>query len=95
MSFLQITCEQARIIDQWAIEKLGVPSVVLMENAGRNAADCIDEFLKEKRGTIAVVAGSGNNGGDGFVIARHLANRGMSVTTFLVAPEEKIKVMPG
>ncbi|MCD4824073.1 MAG: NAD(P)H-hydrate epimerase, partial [Phycisphaerae bacterium] len=69
----------------------GVPGVVLMENAGRNAADAIADFaggIVGKR--IAIVAGAGNNGGDGFVIARHLGNRGAAVTTFLIAPRDKI-----
>jgi len=83
--------EDVRRIDRYAIETLGVPGVVLMENAGRNAADAIAEFLGGTAGKrVAVVSGAGNNGGDGFVVARHLARRGADVVTFLVAPEEKI-----
>ena len=103
--------DEGRGIDRCAIQTMGVPGVVLMENAGRNAADAIEEFLAgaagpdlprrgpPRRGStrasqssirIAVIAGPGNNGGDGFVIARHLAMRGAEVVTFLVAPQEKI-----
>jgi len=83
--------EEVRSLDRCAIETLGVPGVVLMENAGRNATDAIVEFLGGVEGRrTAVVAGAGNNGGDGFVIARHLAMRGAEAVTFLVAPGEKI-----
>lgn len=62
-----------------------------MENAGRLAADEISKFLDGPADrSIGIVAGAGNNGGDGFVIARHLAMRGAKVTTFLVASVEKL-----
>lgn len=83
--------EEIRLIDRCAIETLGVPGVVLMENAGRNAAGAVCEMLGEpadKR--VAVVAGAGNNAGDGFVVARHVAARGAEVVIFLIAPREKI-----
>lgn len=80
-----------RRLDAYAIEALGVPSIVLMENAGRNAADVIEQFLNGAAGRgVAVVAGTSNNGGDGFVIARHLSMRGAKVVTFVVASEDKI-----
>ena len=87
-----LTRDQIRRFDRIAIERLGVPGVVLMENAGRNAADTIQQFLDGAVASkkIAIVAGAGNNGGDGYVIARHLAIRGAMVTTFLVCPPEKI-----
>lgn len=84
--------DQVRRVDRYAMDVLGVSGLVLMENAGRNAAEAIEAFLgnlTDKK--IAIVAGSGNNGGDGFVIARHLAMRGACVATFLVAPREKIR----
>lgn len=85
-----LTREEVRRMDRYAIDRLGVPGVVLMENAGCNVADAIEQFLDGFAGkSIAIVAGAGNNGGDGFVIARHLANRGGKVVSFLVAPEEK------
>ena len=84
--------EQVRNVDRYAIETLGVPGLVLMENAGRGCADRLCEMLGgEPAGKrVAVVAGGGNNGGDGYVIARHMKRRGAEVTIFLVAPEEKI-----
>ena len=86
-----LSCDQVRGIDRCAIEMVGVPGVVLMENAGRGAADAIEAFAGEAaHGTVAVVAGTGNNGGDGFVIARHLAMRGAKVVTLITGPEEKI-----
>lgn len=85
-----MTREQVRHIDAVAINELGIPGVVLMENAGRNAASRIFAFNAGEPGPVAVVAGGGNNGGDGFVIARHLANWGRDVIVCLVAPREKI-----
>jgi hydroxyethylthiazole kinase-like uncharacterized protein yjeF len=83
--------DEIRAIDRCAIEVLGVPGVVLMENAGRQAADAVAEVLRSADGRrVAVVAGSGNNGGDGFVVARHLALRGAAVTTFLLAAPERL-----
>jgi NAD(P)H-hydrate epimerase len=80
-----------RSVDAYAIETLGIPGLILMENAGRNTADVIVERLGGAVGKrVDIVAGGGNNGGDGFVIARHLANRGAAVTTFVIAPDEKI-----
>lgn len=62
-----------------------------MENAGRNAADQIcDNLSQAGRHAVAVVAGGGNNGGDGFVIARHLFARGATVAVFLVADQTRM-----
>ena len=84
--------DEVRRIDRCAIETVGVPGAVLMENAGRNASDAIERLLGGAGGTsVAVVAGAGNNGGDGYVIARHLAMRGARVATFLVSPSGKIR----
>jgi len=85
---LRLTAAQCRAVDQHAIETLGIPGVVLMENAGRNAADLIEKWARRKRPSspsrIAIVCGRGNNGGDGFVIARHLAMRGFDVSVDLL-----------
>ena len=83
--------DQVRRVDRWAIDELGIPGVILMENAGRQVADAVEKLLGDLgRCAVAVVAGAGNNGGDGYVAARHLALRGARVATFLVSPPEKI-----
>ncbi len=82
---------EVRAFDRLAIEVWGVPGVVLMENAGRNAADTIERFLQAADGkAVAIVAGRGNNGGDGFVIARHLRLRGAEPVVFLVADPTRL-----
>ena len=89
-----LTRDEVRAVDRAAIDVLGIPGVILMENAGRNCADAIEEFLGFSSGqagrNVAIVAGPGNNGGDGYVIARHLAMRGFRVVTFIICPAEKI-----
>jgi NAD(P)H-hydrate epimerase len=83
--------DEVRAIDRIAVERLGISGLVLMENAGRQVADAAVRMLGGTAGkSIAVVAGAGNNGGDGFVAARHLAIRGAKTITFLVSPESKI-----
>lgn len=78
-----------RALDRHAIERCGVPGVVLMENAGRGAADAIERWLGRRRpaglrgARVVIVAGRGNNGGDGCVVARHLALRGARPTLLL------------
>lgn len=85
------TSREMREIDRRAIEEIGIPSVVLMENAGRVAADVALDMLAGKAGArVVIVCGRGNNGGDGFVIARHLHNAGVRVTIYLLAPRDKI-----
>ena len=80
---------EIREYDRRFIEEVGVPSVVLMENAGRGAAGIIMEKYPGK--TIAIVCGKGNNGGDGYVVARHLVNNGYEVGVFLFARADEIK----
>jgi NAD(P)H-hydrate epimerase len=82
-----LTRDQVRAIDRRAIDEFGVPGVVLMENAGRGAAEVL--LSLGARGPVLVCCGKGNNGGDGLVIARHLDNRGLPVRVLLFAnPEE-------
>jgi len=74
--------EQVRTFDAWAINTLGVPGVVLMENAGRSCAELIKEKLKGiAEPKVCIFCGTGNNGGDGYVIARHLLNTRLGVGT--------------
>ncbi|MFO0618785.1 MAG: NAD(P)H-hydrate dehydratase [Polyangiaceae bacterium] len=119
---------QMRAFDKHAIETCHVPGVILMENAGRGAADVLSAMIEEERPTqgggrtrpaapksfeasrypsrhkrvpgqpatyplaarIVVVCGTGNNGGDGFVVARHLLARGAEVVVILAGPSEKV-----
>src|SRR5262245_33899093 len=67
-----LTRAQVRELDRRAIDEFGVPGVVLMENAGRGAAEVLMR-LNPERQLVFVHCGKGNNGGDGFVIARHLS----------------------
>jgi NAD(P)H-hydrate epimerase len=87
-----LTREQIRRIDTIAIEQYDVPGVILMENAGRNAARAIRRHAlsEPERATVAIVCGSGNNAGDGFVIARHLANLGARVELYLAADPARL-----
>jgi len=85
--------EQIRAFDREAIERCSVPSIVLMENAGRNACDVLEREMlggsaKDKR--VVVVCGTGNNGGDGFVIARHLLARRARVSVALAGTRDKL-----
>jgi NAD(P)H-hydrate epimerase len=76
-----LTRDQVRDVDRRAIADYGLPGVVLMENAGRGAAELIIELGIE--GRVVICAGKGNNGGDGFVIARHLEIRGFETNVLL------------
>jgi NAD(P)H-hydrate epimerase len=76
--------EQVRELDRRAIGGFGVPGIVLMENAGRGCAELLTR-LNPTRVPTAILCGPGNNGGDGFVIARHLDNAGWPVSVHVVA----------
>jgi len=87
-----VSASQMRNLDQRAINEFGIPSIILMENAGRAAVDVIEKYFpKTKLKRVGIFAGAGNNGGDGLVIGRHLINRGVEVIAFLLNPKEKIK----
>ena len=83
---VSISREQVRKIDRLSTERYGIPSLILMENAGRNAAQVI-EGIYGPLGRAAVVCGPGNNGGDGCVIARHLHNFGWQVRLLMTGDE--------
>jgi hydroxyethylthiazole kinase-like uncharacterized protein yjeF len=81
-----VSVKEMRAIDKAAIKSMGMPGVVLMENAGQSVVDAMEDFFDmESVGKITVVCGKGNNGGDGFVVARYLMNRGIMVEVFVVA----------
>ncbi|HSZ81551.1 MAG TPA: NAD(P)H-hydrate epimerase, partial [Polyangia bacterium] len=89
---LVLTAEQMRGADRGAVEALGVPSLLLMENAGRGVAALVAARLARRGGAgpVAVVCGAGANGGDGFVVARHLARAGVPARVLLCAPRARI-----
>jgi NAD(P)H-hydrate epimerase len=86
-----VSCAQSRAFDARALA-CGVSSLVLMENAGRGALDAIERepaFGPVAGRTVLVVAGAGNNGGDGFVVARHGLTRGARVVVWFVGDETR------
>ncbi len=86
------TAEQMQELDRKAIETYRIPGIVLMENAGRGATEVISNTFPDlQKMKIAIVAGKGNNGGDGFVIARYLLNRRISVKVYLLADSKGLR----
>jgi len=87
-----LTAAQVRELDRLTIEEIGVPGIVLMENAGQAVVRAVEELLASmERRRVCLLAGRGNNGGDGFVVARHLYNRGVALETFLFGDREAVK----
>ncbi len=80
-------------IDKYTINEIGIPGAVLMENAGKGAyLQFLEDFAPKKEDNILIVCGKGNNGGDGFVIARYLVNNGFkNVKTVLLTNSENLK----
>jgi len=79
------TTQIMRSIDRYCIDVLGIPGIVLMENAALKVVKNISENDKN----FVIVCSSGNNGGDGFVVARHLFNRGNYVEVFSLGSRGK------
>jgi NAD(P)H-hydrate epimerase len=76
---------QMREADRYTVEEIGIPSLVLMENAGRQVVAAIESAFEERlNGRVAVLCGRGNNGGDGFVVARTLLQRGVDSAVFVI-----------
>jgi hydroxyethylthiazole kinase-like uncharacterized protein yjeF len=87
-----LTAAEMREVDRLTTERCGIPSLTLMENAGRSVAEFIQEKLPDfKRRQILVFCGKGNNGGDGFVAARHLRKMGAKVVVYLFAEPRDVK----
>ncbi len=83
--------EEMQKLDQAAINDYAIPGIVLMENAGVGTVQAILDSYGELAGkTIMIVAGPGNNGGDGFVVARHILQHGGNPIVFLLADTDKI-----
>ncbi|MBU4421013.1 MAG: NAD(P)H-hydrate epimerase, partial [Proteobacteria bacterium] len=87
-----VTAGEMQEMDRQTIESYGLPGRVLMENAGLGATRIL---LKQFKGLVdkkvGIVAGRGNNGGDGFVMARYLSQKGISVTVYLLAKKSMVK----
>ncbi len=83
------TAEEMQNIDRITIDKFGIAGTVLMERAGLAVVEKINELYPGKR--IVVLCGSGNNGGDGFVIARELHNQGRKVEVYITSSPLKLK----
>ena len=78
-----VTADQMREVDRIAMEEFGLGILQMMENAGRNLAENVLDMLDGARGKVAILAGSGGNGGGGVCCARHLHNRGFQVWVVL------------
>src|SRR6476646_6538828 len=80
-----LNTQQMREADRQTIDEIGIPSAVLMENAGRQAVAAMEAVFEDLASSkVGVLCGRGNNGGDGFVVARTLAQRGVETMVFLL-----------
>ncbi len=87
-----VTADEMRKMDRDTIENFGLPGRILMENAGRGATRMLIKMFPDVKGKkIGIAAGSGNNGGDGFVIARCIKEYGAHVTVFVLSETKKIR----
>src|SRR5215475_6710278 len=87
-----LNAAQMREADRRTIEDIGIPSLVLMENAGRQVVAAIEAVHADLLdGQVAVLCGRGNNGGDGFVVARTMLQRGVDVSVFLIGQVSDVR----
>ncbi len=87
-----VTSAEMQACDRYAIDTLKIPSLILMENAGRGVVEMMEGHFGPMVGkTILVVCGKGNNGGDGYVVARHLFNRGAKIIVVLIGKASELK----
>jgi NAD(P)H-hydrate epimerase len=86
-----VTAETMRAIDSECIDNLGIPGLKLMENAGVGTVQFIERELGPQKGrSVTVVCGKGNNGGDGFVMARELRRLGATVSVYLAGHRDDV-----
>ena len=86
-----VTADEMQRMDRATIASFGIPGRVLMESAGRGAtAFFLEQLYRGQAGCVGVAAGRGNNGGDGFVMARYLHQKSIPVTVFLLAQKARI-----
>jgi NAD(P)H-hydrate epimerase len=87
-----VTAAEMQKMDRQTIETHGIPGLELMEKAGQGAARVLlDQFGDRVKAGVGIVCGKGNNGGDGFVIARCLAQKGIDVSVYLLAKTAALK----
>ncbi len=87
-----LNARQMRAADRRTIDEVGLPSIVLMENAGRQVVAALETLIDELPSrSVAILCGTGNNGGDGFVVARSLQQRGMAPAVFLVGTAAEVR----
>jgi NAD(P)H-hydrate epimerase len=87
-----VTTRQIQLLDKIAIEAIGIPSLVLMENAGRAVSqEIMKRLVKPTRAFVSIWCGLGNNAGDGFVTARHLLDAGVKTKVFLIGDAKNLK----
>jgi hydroxyethylthiazole kinase-like uncharacterized protein yjeF len=86
-----VTNKEMKAIDTWAIKKFGIPGTVLMENAGQGCVNILEDYFDLEGLRVFIICGHGNNGGDGFVIARLIQNRGAQVKVVLLGKNARFK----
>lgn len=84
-----VSPNEMRNFDSMAKEQFGIEPIILMENAGKKSAEIIEIDILEDDDSVAVICGTGNNGGDGMVIARWLHNHGFDVCCYIVGDTKK------
>lgn len=89
---LVLTAKEMAELDRQTIEEIGIPGIVLMEAAGRRVVVEVVDLLGDVRDKrVVIFCGKGNNGGDGYVVARHLHKLGAHVETFLIGEHDDVK----
>lgn len=88
MNLPHFTRAQSRALDELAMSRYRMPSVLLMENAARSAAVLAGRLLRDRPGEVLLLVGPGNNGGDAMALGRFLSNAGRQVTFALLSPDK-------
>src|SRR5271169_3859266 len=92
LSMKALTAAEMREVDRLTTELHGIPSLQLMENAGRKAADAVRHAVAGRdQVRVCVLCGKGNNGGDGFVVARHLRDQKLATRVVLFGKKEDVR----
>jgi NAD(P)H-hydrate epimerase len=92
MKMKAVSSKEIRALDSMAINDYGIPSLALMENAGRSVAvEVLKDIRNKPRPRVCIVCGLGNNAGDGFVAARHLSNNDIKTSIYLIGQVKNLK----